>query len=157
MDKAEIITRAFEVFSVHPRPDRFTDHPGCCECAEHNDTLSAATPRTIARSDLGGMSWDPITFTTPAAFRYYLPGLIRTVVTSRGDESYFEQFLWHISASSITAKGLEEFSEAERRVLAACLEYLFEHCIKEIEQECLEDQLLAAMEVWCSSPLGRAG
>lgn len=38
--------------------------------------------------------------------------------------------------------------------MAACLEYLFEYCMDEIEQECLEDELLAAMWVWCSSPLG---
>lgn len=150
MEKAEIINRAFEVFNIHPRPDKFTDHPGCCECAEHNETLSAATPQTIARTGLGTMSWDPITFTTPAAFRYYLPGLIRTVLTSRGDESYYEQFLWHMGKSSVAADMFAGFSGEEQQVVAACLDYLFENRITEIEQECLEDELLAAMELWCS-------
>lgn len=77
--------------------------------------------------------------------------MVRVVLTAKGEESYFEQFLWHMGSASVAANYFESFTEAERNVIAACLDYLFEHRSLEIEQECLEDELLAAMEFWCSN------
>ena len=147
MTSDEIIDEAFAVFGAVERPEHFTNHEHCPECKEHDDTLLAFDPRSITREALGGMGWDPITFTTDDGFRYYLPGLIRIVLTETGDNSYYEQFLWH----TVGGGGYERVgacSAVERDVVARALEYLFENRMEALEQECLEDEILAALEKW---------
>ena len=142
-----LIAEAFDTFATVSRPAHFTDFEHCEECKEHDDTLRAYNPSSITRQALGTMGWDPITFTSDEGFRYYLPGLIRVVLTESGDNSYVEQFLWHMTGSSEYQRvGL--FSKEEKVVVARVLEFLLEHRTSELQQECLDDEILTAIEHW---------
>ncbi len=143
----ELIDQAVSIFSVVQRPEHFTDYQHCCECQEHDDTLNAFYPDTITRDALGTMGWDPITFATDQGFRYYLPGLIRIVLSEQGNNNYYEQFLWHIVGGGDYQR-INACSESERGIVVKTLNFLLENREKEIEQECLEDDLLTAIEKW---------
>ena len=143
-----ILRRAQQVFGALPRPDHFTDHEHCCECAEHDRTLAAHDPASIPREALGHMGWDPITFTDDTAFRYYLPGLIRVVMTTAGDDEYFEQFLWHVSLAAPIQDRHAACTPAEREVVAATLRFLLDYRTAEVEAACQGQELLDALERW---------
>jgi hypothetical protein len=143
-----IIRKAEEVFSGIERPEHFTNHTHCCECRDHDDELQPFTPATIPRSALGHMGWDPITFCTDQGFRYFLPGMIRIVLTETGEDNYFEQFMWHVSAIAEGHDRYKVCTPAERAVVAMTLNWLLEHRSEEIEQEMVAQDLLSAIERW---------
>ena len=148
MNKDEIISKAFTVFGNAERPEHFTNHTHCCECQEHDEVLRAAAPETIDRESLGSMGWDPITFTTDEGFKYYLPGLIRTVLCAHDENSYYEQFLWHVGDAVQAGYRKLVLSPEEREVIVNTLNYLLDYRAGEIQQECLEQNLLDALELW---------
>lgn len=148
MDATEIIARSEEVFADVERPKHFTNHTHCCECRDHDLELQPYTPATIPRTALGTMGWDPITFCTDEGFRYWLPGLIRIVLTQTGEDNYYEQFLWHIQAVEGGHDRYAVCTEEERVVIAMTLAWLLEHRSAEIEQECDSQELLWAIERW---------
>ena len=97
------------------------------------------------------MGWDPITFCTDHAFRYYLPGLIRIALTESGEDNYLEQFLWHLG---YVADGYDRFaacSAEEREVVMQALDWLLENRSEDIEQECASEDLLFALERWAEA------
>ena len=143
-----IIARAFEVGAGVSRPAHFTNHTHCCECLDHDNELQPHTPETIPRSALGTMAWDPITFCTDEAFRYYLPGLIRIVLTESGEDNYYEQFLWHLTYVGEGRDWHHICTQEERKVVAAALNWLLENRSEEVEAECASEDLLAAIERW---------
>jgi len=148
MENDKIIDRAFALFQNVERPAHFTDFTHCCECQEHDEVLLASTPATISRSDLGTMAWDPITFTTGAGFRYYIPGLIRVVLTETGDSSYYDQFLWHMASLEQVKERCPDITDEECEIISETLEYLLNHRTTEIDEECLADTLLSTVEWW---------
>jgi hypothetical protein len=116
-DALAAIARAF---AARRRPDHFTDFRHCCECAEHDETLRARTPDTIAATDLPP-AWDAICFATLDAYLYYLPGLARLAL-GRGDAYTLDQFLFHMRAERVLA-----FSGSERRAVRRLLEAIADH------------------------------
>lgn len=97
MTDAEILDAVAQTFARHPRPERFTDADHCCECAEHDRTLRAHTPESLAIEDVGHPGWDPVSFATESAYLYLFPGLARLALTGRGDEHYLDQFAFQLS------------------------------------------------------------
>ena len=151
MDRAAIISRALEVFAHVERPEHFTNHTHCCECQEHDEELQPFTPETITRQALGTMAWDPITFCTDQAFRYFLPGMIRITLTESGDNNFYEQFLWHLNYVAKDRDRFKACTEEEQEVVAMALNWLLENRSREIELECASDELLSALEMWSGS------
>lgn len=143
-----IITEAEAVFGKLERPEHFTNHTHCCECRDHDDELQPYTPADIPRSALGHMGWDPITFCTDEGFRYFLPGLIRIAFTERGEDNYYEQFVWHMTPMEGGHDRFTICTAEERAVVARALAWLLENRADEIERECVPDELLAALERW---------
>ena len=101
-----------------PRPEHFTNYAHCCECAEHDATLRAATTESIGLDELAHPSWDPICFITPAGFRYYLPGLARLALRREGD--YLGQFLHHLQSGRV-----EHLTRSQAAAVLALLEYVY--------------------------------
>ena len=147
-DAGAIIAKALEDLPTVERPAHFTNHTHCCECREHDEELQPYTPATIPRSALGTMGWDPITFCTDEGFRYWLPALIRIVLSIKGADNYYEQFLWHMQAVEGGHDRYAVCTEEERSVIAMTLAWLLEHRSEEIEQECVAQELLWAIERW---------
>ncbi len=150
-NRKAIIARAEKVFSTVKRPQHFTNHRHCCECQEHDEELQPFTPADIPRAALGHMGWDPITFCTDEGFRYFLPGMIRIVMTETGEDNYYHQFLWQLTWVHKDCDRFAICSIEERKVVLAALEWLLEHRADEIEEEYVSEELFWAIERWSGS------
>lgn len=146
--RKSIIARAEKVFSAVERPQHFTDHMHCCECQDHDDELQPFTPATVTREALGHMGWDPITFCTNDGFRYFLPGMIRIVMTETGDDNYYEQFLWHLNWDGDENDRIKICTPGEREIVHQSLLWLLENRVEEIEEDMVSNELLMAIERW---------
>lgn len=114
-DASAVLHRIREAFVHEPRPEHFTDYKHCGECAEHDEMLRSYTPDTITEVQVGHGGWDPICFVTPDGYRYYLPGLARLVIETRGE--YLDQFLFHLRHDRIAT-----FTPQQRAAVAAFIE-----------------------------------
>jgi len=73
----DAIDRAFEV----PRPEKFTDHPYCDECAEADAYFQTFDRETFAEVTDGPETL-PLSFLTQDAFIYYWPSMARWITRS---------------------------------------------------------------------------
>jgi hypothetical protein len=91
------IQQTKQLFNV-PKPEHFTNHRHCCECAEHDETLLAQDVNSIGIEQLGNPGWDPLCFVSPEGFLYYLPALIRITLATmdKPQERYLDQLLFHL-------------------------------------------------------------
>ena len=96
-----IIRRFEELFPLSYRPDEFTNRNHCSECAEHDDTLQSHTPDTISLEELGNPGWDPICFTSPEGYFYYISGLARLCLDFSSGNYYLDTFLFHLHEQRI--------------------------------------------------------
>lgn len=143
-----IINRALGMPAGIQRPEHFTNHTHCCECQDHDEELQPFTPTTLTREALGHMGWDPITFCTDEGFRYFLPGMIRILLTETGDQSYYEQFLFHLNYVSEDRDRYKICSEEERKIVTEALNWLLDNKSDEIEAELCSEDLLNAIARW---------
>ena len=149
MDSVEaLISKATQVFGKVPRPEHFTDHKHCCECAEHDETLRACTPETITREALGQSGWDPMTFATDTGFRYYVPALIRFALTGKDDEYYIDQFLSQVIRDGPRNSRWAACSAEERAIVLRALHALLEERTEEVDNWLDADRLMQAIEIW---------
>jgi hypothetical protein len=145
---AEILALVRESFAA-PRPDHFTDHPGCCECAEHDATLQAHDLDSISAKEIGSQAWDPITMCTDEAFQYWMPALAR--LTLGPDDDYFgwygDSLLSQLERDGPRNSRWQSCSPAQRRAVAALLEHVFE---TQAERMCPDDlhQFARVMQIW---------
>ncbi|UCH48106.1 MAG: hypothetical protein JSU95_19100 [Betaproteobacteria bacterium] len=149
MDPVEtLIIEATQVFGKIHRPEHFTDHKHCCECAEHDETLKAFTPETITREALGHAGWDPMTFATDTGFRYYLPALIRMALTKKDDDYYIDQFLSQVTRDGLRNSRWVACTAEERAVVLKALHVLLEERTEEVDNWLDADRLMQAIEIW---------
>ena len=144
----QLVMNAAEIFGKVARPEHFTNHTHCCECAEHDETLLAHTPDTITREALGHAGWDPMTFATDAGFRYYLPALIRMVLTQTGEDYYVDQFLSQVVRDGPRNSRWCACTAEERAVVSDALHTLLETRAEEIEDSLDADRLIEAIGIW---------
>ena len=154
MSIEQVIDEANAVCGQIQRPEHFTDYVHCCECAEHDHTLSAHSPDTITREALGHAGWDPMTFATDAGFRYYLPALIRMALTQTGDDYYIDQFLSQVIRDGPRNSRWCACTPEERSMVLKALIALLETRAEEIEDSLDADHLMAAIDIW--SDVGEA-
>ncbi len=149
MDLTEqLINEATKVFGKVQRPEHFTNHTHCCECAEHDGTLRQYTPDTITREALGHAGWDPMTFATDTGFRYYMPALIRIALTKTGDDYYIDQFLSQVVRDGPRNSRWEACTLAERAVVLKALRLMLEERTEEVDNWLDADRLMQAIEIW---------
>ena len=144
----ELVREATEVFGKVPRPEHFTDYRHCCECAEHDEVLQKYMPETITREALGHAGWDPITFTTDAGFRYYLPALIRMALTKKGDDYYIDQFLSQVIRDGPRNSRWVACTAEERAVVLKALHTILEERTEEVDNWLDADSLMQAIGIW---------
>lgn len=98
MTQDDYWTAAFEAldraFGDSPRPEKFTDHPYCEECADAHQYFSAFTPVTPADVTEPPETL-PIPFLTDGAFLYLLPGMLRWIPRT-GRQYCIGDVLFHI-------------------------------------------------------------
>lgn len=74
---AEVIEAVELAFSDLERPEHFTNHLHCEECAEHDQTLLQSDRDSLQVDAVTNPGWDPISFCSPHGKAYYLPSLVR--------------------------------------------------------------------------------
>src|SRR3712207_1738759 len=89
--------RAKLIFNV-PKPAHFGKYRHCCECAEHDETLSGSDVDSIGLEQLGNPGWDPLCFSSAEGLIYYMPALIRLTLDTIDDpqQVYLDQLLFHL-------------------------------------------------------------
>ncbi len=133
------------------QPEHFANHRSCCECAEHDETLSAHDVDSIGLAELGNPGRDPLCFASAEWLKYYLPALIRltldTVDSPR--ESYLDQMLFHLTRDGEGNSLVSACSPEQRAFIAAFLEYLIDGYRARIESGVFSsDDILRAHEIW---------
>lgn len=138
-----------EAFSGEGRPEHFTDHTHCCECAEHDELLRARNRETLALEDVGNAAWDPICFVTAEGFRYYLPALVRLALSpadARNAGPYLSQLLFHLIGDGENNRRVGCCSPVQRR---AIVEFLWHAAsTRDCTSGACEDKLQRAIEIW---------
>ena len=150
----EIIDAVRHAFAAEPRPEHFTDHTHCCECAEHDAVLARRDLDSLRLEDVNNAGWDPMCFVTAAGFRYYLPALVRLVFESATSENwYLPQFLFHLTYDGPQNRRVICCSAAQQRAIVAVLWYVIETRPALIVLYGIEDDVQRALEIWSAPTL----
>jgi hypothetical protein len=138
------------VFNV-PKPSHFVDYSHCCECAEHDQTLSRSDVDTIGWNELGNPGWDPLCFSSAEGLLYYMPALIRLTLDTMDNprHRYLEQMLFHLVRDGAGNILVSACSIEQRRFVTRFLEYLLESHASQIDAGVFSsDDILRAHDIW---------
>jgi hypothetical protein len=146
MDWTQQATHLFNV----PKPEHFTNHRHCCECAEHDETLLTYDVNTIGGEQLGNPGWDPLCFVSPEGFLYYMPALIRITLDTmaKPQERYLDQLLFHLMHDGKDNRIVRACSPEQRAFIAGFLEYLMETYSAAIDECTYAEDMLKAYDIW---------
>jgi hypothetical protein len=108
-----------------PRPEKFTDHPDCEECADADEYFSNFTPATIA-AVTDAPETLPISFLTNEAFTYLLPGILRWLPRI-GQQYCAGDVLFHVE------NRLHTFDPDQRAAIRDLLYVVYDRLKPEIE------------------------
>jgi hypothetical protein len=112
-------------FAAVARPEKFTDHAYCEECAEANEYFRGFTPITLA--DVSDPPETlPLSFLTDQAFRYLLPGILRWLPRT-GRQYCVGDVLFHVE------NRLHTLNAEQRAALRDLLYVVYDRLKKEIE------------------------
>lgn len=140
-------------FGAEPRPEHFTDHPHCCECAEHDAVVASRHVDSLRVEDIHNAGWDPICFVTAAGVRYYLPALVRLALASTTAENwYLPQLLCHLIGDGPQNRRVMCCTAGQRRAIVAVLWHVVETRPELIGHSAIEADLQRALEIW-STPV----
>lgn len=143
----DLLDKAHQVFGAVERPEHFTDHEHCCECAEHDETLRSHDPQSIGFNELRP-GWDPICFVTHEGLQYYFPALARLALQGTGDTYFVDQLVFHMILDGRRNDRWKAFTPAQRRYVVELLEHLVETRAEEIERNGDTDSVFHAIEIW---------
>jgi uncharacterized protein DUF6714 len=145
----EIIDAVRHAFAAEPRPEHFTDHTHCCECAEHDALLASRNLDCLRVEDVNNAGWDPICFVTAEGFRYYLPALVRLAFESASAEDwYLPQLLFHLIGDGPQNRRVVCCTAAQQQAIMAVLWHAVETRPALIVRYGIEDDLQRALEIW---------
>jgi hypothetical protein len=146
---AEILDSIARAFAACPRPEHFTDHTHCCECAEHDATLLSSDVETLSAEEVGSGACDPICFVTPEGFAYYLPALARLALAPEHPQWgwYGPQLFFHLAYDGARNARWAHCTPDQRRAVATLLEHIFETRSDPLQAHNLP-LFFQAQEVW---------
>ena len=150
MTDTQVLDTLDAAFGDCPRPEHFTNHTHCCECAEHDETLRGRDRETLGMAEVGNAAYDPICFVTDAGFRYYFPALARLVLHRPSVEEpwYLEQLLFHLNDRDSPQKRRQACSAAQRAAVASFLRHVLETRALLVAAHRCEDDLRDAIALW---------
>ena len=149
---ADIVSRAYRAFSSFARPEHFTDHTHCPECAEHDQTMRSRPLSAIGVVQLGNPGWCPIPFLTEQAYGYVMPRLVELALASsveRPGESFVFSFLLALTPAPEHRK-LDYFTREQTDAVLQSVHYMRDHMQPVVEQACCEEDLVQAIARWSS-------
>ena len=139
------------VFNL-PKPEHFGNYQHCCECAEHDQTLSSSDVDSIGLPQLGNPGWDPLCFSSTEGLMYYLPALIRLTLDTMTNprQIYLDQMLFHLIQDGMDNRLVSACTSEQRKFVADFLESLVENYGPQIDAGVFSfDDVLRAHEIWC--------
>ena len=150
MSDAEALSVVAAAFEECRRPEHFTDHTHCCECAEHDALLRSRNRDTLTVADVGNPGWDPICFVTNEGFAYYFPALARLALTEPTGRHawYLEQLLFHLNDEDRPQKRRSACSPRQREAVVCFLQHVLEARQRLLHDYLCEAELLAKIGLW---------
>ncbi len=130
------------------KPEHFTNHRHCCECAEHDETLVNCDVDSIGLEELGNPGWDPICFCSDEGKKYYLPAFIRLSLATLDDDFYLDQFLFHLEWDGEKNSFFLSCSAEQRKFIAAFIRYIIENFAAQVQANLCADKILRVYEIW---------
>jgi hypothetical protein len=151
MTDDEVLNILRQAFASVQRPEHFTDHPGCSECAEHDETLQQRDHDSLSYDDVGSAGWNPITMCQPQAFAYWLPALARIALAPEhpqwgwyGEQLFRSELRWDGPRNWRWAYCTPE----QRRGVATLIEHVIDTRAALIREYDIEHEMLEVLEIW---------
>lgn len=163
MERDQEILRSVEkAFADCPRPEHFTNHTHCEECAEHDAALQPFTPQTLTFEALGHAGWGPLPFMTPQAIAHFMPGLVRLVLDGEPEEFVYDparasnhvrEWIGPLVLNALRRDGpdnalMQHCLPAQKLAIAGFLGHLLETRAAIIDVEGEADTVLALIAQW---------
>ncbi len=145
-----LLEEAIELFGNTPRPEHFTDYTHCCECAEHDETLSRESIETLSCEHVRP-GWDPLCFISPEGFQYYFPALVRLALEGSGESYFLDSLVFHLELDGKANARFQQFTSEQRAYVVKLLSYLVETRAAEIDENLDTDALFRTIEIWDES------
>ena len=145
------VLRLLQVTFAVERPAHFTNHPGCSECAEHDDTLQAHTLESLGYAEVGSAAWNPITMCTPEAFGYWLPALARICLAP--EDTHWGWYGDQLFTSDLRRDGPRNerwayCTPVQRTAIAHFVEHVIDTREGLIEDYDLQHEMLDVLSIW---------
>ena len=150
MTNEEVLSGLREAFMM-ARPARFTNHPGCDECAEHDETLQAHTLDSLTCCVVNQPAWAPITMCQPDAFAYWMPALAR--ICLEGEDPACGWYGELLITSDLRRDGPRNerwayCSAVQRGAIASFLEHVIDTQSALLQAYNLEHEALDVLSIW---------
>jgi len=145
-----IIQIVRQAFAERHRPAHFTTFEHCEECAEHDEVLRSRDIDSLRIEDVGNLGWDPVCFTSPQGFAYYLPALVRLALAEPAEPHtwYGSQLLFHLCSGGRRNERVLACSVQQRRAVVAFLRHLVETRAQLADNHLCAAELFQAIEYW---------
>jgi len=145
-----IIQLVQQAFAKRKRPEHFTNYKHCEECAEHDEVLRSRDIYSLKIEDVGNPGWDPICFTSPEGFAYYLSALVRLALADPVEPFgwYGSQLLFHLCSNGRRNDRVLACNPTERSAIVKFLQHLVETRSNLADSYRCSDQLFQALEYW---------
>ncbi len=147
---AEILALVAFAFASAERPEHFTNFGHCDECRDHDDLLRSRDLETLTIDDVGNQGWDPIIFTSAAAFAYYIPALARLALAAPHPAWgwYGDQLSVHLRMDGRRNSRWSHCSPPQREAIRALLEHIFATRSDIIQRYDIFPEFSEALDVW---------
>ncbi len=148
------ILAAIEVaFRDAPKPEHFTNHTHCEECAEHDQLLRRKDRDTLQIEDVGNIGWQPISFCSPEGMAYYMPALARLALSKPTYNYgwYGETLAIHLSSNGRENAFLRYCNDDQRKAVANLLRHLKTAFPKDEVSATASDELDRYAALWSPS------
>ena len=123
----EVMAEIDSAFGDIAKPQHFTNFAHCRESLEHDDVLRSQTVKTIARSDLGNVGWNPMTFANGLGRAYYFPALARYAAIPSDwpqRDSYIDLLACNLGGDPKANKLFQFCNSRQREGIASLMDWL---------------------------------
>lgn len=147
---ASILQTVQQAFAERHRPEHFTHYEHCEECAEHDEVLRSRDIHSLSIEDVGNAGWDPICYTSPEGFAYYVPAFVRLALAEPTQPHgwYGTSLLFHLCHGGRRNERFLACTVEQRRAIVAFLRHLVETRSQVAETYLCSDDLPRAIEYW---------
>jgi len=151
MTDDEVLGLLRAAFASVERPEHFTDHPYCSECAEHDETLQQHTLESLSYTEVGSAAWNPIVMCQPYAFAYWMPALARICLAP--EDEYWGWYGDILLRSDLRRDGPRNERWAyctpeQRAAVAGFIEHVIDTRSELIKKYDMEHELLDVLGIW---------